>query len=68
MLEVWSSRNGLQCAVTAEAAGPPFEAVLRQHNKLVERRTFDTHGEAVEFAIRAMHDALPTLSDISSRP
>jgi hypothetical protein len=55
MIHLWATRDGRHCDITREADGPPFEVIVWYRGATVDRRTFDTHREAAEFAIAQMN-------------
>jgi hypothetical protein len=65
LIDLWKTREGLRCILTAAAAGPPFEVIVFFRDRPIRRNVFATHDGATAFAIASMRYALPTLSDLT---
>ena len=70
LIHLWKTGDGRRCTLTKEASGPPFEVTIYLRAQALQLRTFTTHNQAAEFAIRELSADLPisAASTPSNRP
>ena len=61
--EPWNSPSGRRCILTPNTPDAPFEVTTFDGSVTLERRTFNNHHGAAEFAIAEIREALASRAD-----